>query len=126
MALAAATIYWLKIKGLLTIDTMALRSDHARQLIEVQHNVGTFVVISSSSVYRDALGRTLDEAMENVLPDPCRFRSAYRGTSRFHTTSVANITALTRVAMPRPFILDVGAACELGYSPATTMRKPSS
>src|SRR5438094_6222891 len=44
------------------IDTIAFHPDHAHQLLEVQHNVGTFVVISSSSVYRDALGRTLDEA----------------------------------------------------------------
>lgn len=41
----------------------------ARSPVE-QH--GTFVVISSSSVYRDALGRTLDEAMQNGFPDPTR------------------------------------------------------
>src|SRR2546423_15149118 len=35
------------------IDTIAFHPDHARQLIDVQDNVGTFVVISSSSVYRD-------------------------------------------------------------------------
>jgi nucleoside-diphosphate-sugar epimerase len=222
------------------IDTIAFHPDHARQLIEVQHNVGTFVVISSSSVYRDALGKTLDEASQNGFPDlpvpipetqptvdpgPATYSTrkialertlfdegarpvtalrpgpihgpgsraprewwfvkrildgrkviplAYRGTSRFHTTSVANIAALTRVvieapasrvlniadpsapsvaeiattiaqhmgyqgqiaevpgedypatlggtpySVPRPFVLDVRAAGELGYSPATT------
>jgi len=222
------------------IDTVAFGLDHARQLIEVQDSVGTFVVISSSSVYRDALGKTLDEARQSGFPDlpvpipetqptvdpgPATYSTrkatvertlldhattpvtvlrpgaihgpgsqlprewwfvkrildgrkviplAYRGTSRFHTTSVANIAALTRVAIeapasrvlniadpsalsvaeiaasiaqhmgyegqivevpgkdypatlgrtpysvPRPFILDVRAAGELGYYPATT------
>jgi nucleoside-diphosphate-sugar epimerase len=222
------------------IDTIAFHRDHAHQLIEVQGKVGTFVVISSSSVYRDALGRTLDEARQNGFPElpvpisetqptvdpgPTTYSTrkialertlfdegttpvtvlrpgpihgpgsraprewwfvkrildgrkviplAYRGMSRFHTTSVANIAALTRVvieapanrvlniadpsapsvaeiattiaqhmgyegqiaevpgedypatlgrtpySVPRPFILDVRAAGELGYSPATT------
>jgi len=222
------------------IDMVAFHADHARQLIEVQHNVGTFVVVSSSSVYRDALGKTLDEAAQNGFPNlpvpipetqptvdhgPATYSTrkialestlhddaatpvtvlrpgpihgpgsrfprewwfvkrildgrkviplAYCGTSRFHTTSVANIAALTRVvieapanrvlniadpsassvseiaasitrhmgykgkivevpgedypaplgrtpySVPRPFILDVRAAGELGYSPATT------
>jgi nucleoside-diphosphate-sugar epimerase len=221
------------------IDTIAFQPDHARQLIEVQDKVGTFVVISSSSVYRDAVGRTLDEAGQNgfpelpvpipetqptVDPSPATYSTrkiaiertlfdeaatpvtvlrpgpihgpgshirewwfvkrildgrkviplAYRGTSRFHTTSAANIAALTRVvieapanrvlniadpsalsvaeiaasiaqhmgyegqimevpgedypptlgrtpySVPRPFILDVRAAGELGYYPATT------
>jgi nucleoside-diphosphate-sugar epimerase len=51
------------------IDTVAFHPEHAHQLFEVQHNVGTFVVISSSSVYRDAYGRTLDEAPQNGFPD---------------------------------------------------------
>jgi nucleoside-diphosphate-sugar epimerase len=221
------------------IDTIAFQPDHARQLIEVQDKVGTFVVISSSSVYRDAVGRTLDEAGQNGFPElpvpisetqptvdpgPTTYSTrkialertlfeeaatpvtvlrpgpihgpgshirewwfvkrildgrkviplAYRGTSRFHTTSAANIAALTRVvieapanrvlniadpsalsvaeiaasiaqhmgyegqimevpgedypptlgrtpySVPRPFILDVRAAGELGYYPATT------
>ena len=149
------------------IDTIAFHPDHAHQLIEVQHNVGTLVVISSSSVYRDALGKTLDEASQNGFPDlpvpipetqptvdpgPATYSTrkiaiertlfdeaatpvtvlrpgpihgpgshirewwfvkrildgrkviplAYRGTSRFHTTSVANIAALTRVVIEAP------------------------
>jgi nucleoside-diphosphate-sugar epimerase len=150
------------------IDTSAFRLEHARQLIEVQRNVGTFVVISSSSVYRDALGRTLDEAAQNGFPElpvpisetqptvdpgpatystrkialeralldeatapvtvlrPCAIHGpgsrhprewwfvkrmldgrqaiplAYRGASRFHTSSTANIAALTRVVIEAP------------------------
>jgi nucleoside-diphosphate-sugar epimerase len=150
------------------IDTIAFHPDHARQLIELQDKVGTFVVISSSSVYRDAFGRTLDEAPQNGFPDlpvpipetqptvdpgPATYSTrkialertlfdeaatpvtvlrpgpihgpgsriprewwfvkrildgrkviplAYRGTSRFHTTSVANIAALTRADIEAP------------------------
>jgi len=43
-------------------------------LIEVQGNVGTFVVISSSSVYRDALGKTLDESPQNGFPEETAVR----------------------------------------------------
>jgi nucleoside-diphosphate-sugar epimerase len=50
------------------IDTVAYDEDHARQLLEVQGDVGSFVVISSGSVYRDAEGRTLDEAAETGFP----------------------------------------------------------
>jgi len=51
------------------IDTIAFGLEHARQLIEVQGKVGTFVVISSSNVYRDALRKTLDEAPQNGFPE---------------------------------------------------------
>jgi nucleoside-diphosphate-sugar epimerase len=51
------------------IDVTAYNSDHARQLLEVQRNVGAFVVVSSSSVYRDDKGRTLDEAAQNGFPE---------------------------------------------------------
>jgi nucleoside-diphosphate-sugar epimerase len=150
------------------IDTTAFDLGHARQLITVQDSVGSFVVISSSSVYRDSLGRTLDEAAQNGFPEfldpitetqptvdpgpttystrkialerhlldeaaapvtilrPCAIYGlgsrlprewwfvkrildhrraiplAYRGTSRFHTSSVANIAALTHVAVEAP------------------------
>ncbi|WP_428540012.1 NAD-dependent epimerase/dehydratase family protein [Rhodopila sp.] len=55
------------------IDTTAYDRDHASQLIAVQASIGCFVVVSSASVYRDDLGRTLDEAAETgfpELPDP--------------------------------------------------------
>jgi nucleoside-diphosphate-sugar epimerase len=51
------------------IDTVAYDEAHARQLLEVQDDVGAFVVISSASVYRDARGRTLDEARATGFPD---------------------------------------------------------
>jgi nucleoside-diphosphate-sugar epimerase len=150
------------------IDTTAFDLGHARQLITVQGSVGSFVVISSASVYRDRLGRTLDEAVQNGFPElpdpipethptvdpgpttystrkialerhlldeatvpvtvlrPCAIHGlgsrhprewwfvkrmldhrraiplAYRGASRFHTSSAANIAALTRVAAETP------------------------
>src|SRR5208282_1556271 len=55
------------------IDTVAYDRNHARQLLEVQGVLGSLIVVSSSSVYRDPLGRTLDEAAETgfpELPDP--------------------------------------------------------
>lgn len=50
------------------IDTVAYDDRHARQLLEVQGDVGAFVVISTGSVYADAKGRTLDEAAERGFP----------------------------------------------------------
>lgn len=50
------------------IDTVAYDAGHARQLLQVQDRVGAFVVVSSASVYRDDLGRTLDEARETGAP----------------------------------------------------------
>ena len=55
------------------IDTVAYDRNHARQLLEVQGVLGSLIVVSSSSVYRDRRGRTLDEAAETgfpELPDP--------------------------------------------------------
>jgi nucleoside-diphosphate-sugar epimerase len=55
------------------IDTIAYDEKHAGQLVGVQGDVGSFVVISSVSVYRDPQGRTLDEASKTgfpELPDP--------------------------------------------------------
>ncbi|QWK80792.1 NAD-dependent epimerase/dehydratase family protein [Ochrobactrum sp. BTU1] len=51
------------------IDTVAYDETHANQLLDIEASVGQFVVISSSSVYRDGAGRTLDEARENGFPD---------------------------------------------------------
>ena len=50
------------------IDTIAYDEGHARQLLALRGRVGAFVVISSASVYRDAEGRTLDEAAGNGFP----------------------------------------------------------
>ena len=55
------------------IDAVAYDETHARQLIDIQGAVGSLIVVSSSSVYRDRRGRTLDEAQETgfpQLPDP--------------------------------------------------------
>jgi nucleoside-diphosphate-sugar epimerase len=221
------------------IDIAAYGAAHARQLLDLQNCVGALVVVSSSSVYRDAAGRTLDEAGQNgfpQLPDPIGEQQAtvepgeatystrkvalerqlldaaripvtvlrpgaiagpgsihprewwfvkrmldgraviplaFDGHSRFHTSSVANIARLMRVVLdrpasrilniadpqalsvgeigavigrhmgytgrllpvpgaqyparigqtpwsvPRPFVLDTGAALAIGYRPAT-------
>jgi nucleoside-diphosphate-sugar epimerase len=53
----------------LLVDAVAYGPEHGRQLLEVQSSVGAAVVISSSSVYRDEAGRTLDEAAETGFPD---------------------------------------------------------
>ena len=51
------------------IDTIAYTAKHADQLLEIEPSVGSFIVISSSSVYRDPAGRTLDEARKGGFPD---------------------------------------------------------
>ena len=50
------------------IDTVAFHEGHAQQLLDVQADVGAFVVISTGSVYRDDEGRTLDEAAQTGFP----------------------------------------------------------
>jgi nucleoside-diphosphate-sugar epimerase len=158
------------------IDTIAFDATHGEQLIEVQKDVGSFIVISSSSVYCDDQGRSLDEARVNGFPHlpepmsenqatlppgddnystkkvalelcllekcispvtilrPCAIHGvnsvhprewwfvkrmfdgrpeiplAYRGLSRFHTTSVANIAGLIAVVVDKAStrILNIG------------------
>jgi len=51
------------------IDAIAFTAKHADQLLEIEPSVGSFIVISSSSVYRDLEGRTLDEARKAGFPD---------------------------------------------------------
>ena len=48
---------------------MAYDQRHARQLLDIQGMLGSRIVVSSSSVYRDPLGRTLDEAGETGFPE---------------------------------------------------------
>ncbi len=50
------------------IDTVAYDGDHAAQLLRIQSNVGSLVVISSASVYADDKGRSLDEATSVGFP----------------------------------------------------------
>lgn len=52
----------------LLVDCVAFDARHGRQLLEVQADVGAMVVMSSASVYRDATGRTLDEAASGGFP----------------------------------------------------------
>lgn len=51
------------------IDITAYDADDGRQLLSLQGDIGALVVVSSSSVYRDAEGRTLDEARQTGFPD---------------------------------------------------------
>jgi nucleoside-diphosphate-sugar epimerase len=51
------------------IDTVAFDEAHAWQLLALEADVGAFAVVSSASVYRDADGRTLDEATQNGFPE---------------------------------------------------------
>jgi nucleoside-diphosphate-sugar epimerase len=53
----------------LLADVVAYGAEHARQLLAVQSAVGSLIVVSSSSVYRDGKGRTLDEAAETGFPE---------------------------------------------------------
>lgn len=53
----------------IVIDTIAYDANHGQQLLEIQDDVGAFIVISSSSVYCDEKGRSLDEAVLNGFPD---------------------------------------------------------
>lgn len=50
------------------IDVIAYTADHAAPLIDLKDDIGAVAVISSASVYRDAAGRTLDEARETGFP----------------------------------------------------------
>jgi len=150
------------------IDTVAFTAAHGGQLLQVQGNVGAFVVISSASVYRDATSRTLDESRATGFPElpapipethptvdpgPATYSTqkvalerqlldhaevpvtvlrpgaihgpgsvhprewwfikrmldgrtaiplAYKGHSRFHTSSVLNIAALVRTVLENP------------------------
>jgi nucleoside-diphosphate-sugar epimerase len=51
------------------VDTIAYTDVHADQLLAMEGDIGSLVVISSSSVYRDAAGRSLDNAEQRGFPD---------------------------------------------------------
>ncbi len=103
------------------IDSVAYDEGHARQLLEVQGDVGAFVVISSGSVYRDAEGRTLDEAGETGFP---RFPTPIGegqpttapGPQTYSTRKVALEQALLQGATRPVTILRPGAI----YGPGST------
>jgi nucleoside-diphosphate-sugar epimerase len=50
------------------IDTIAFDERQARQLLDIEADVGALVVISTGSVCCDAEGRTLDEAAQSGFP----------------------------------------------------------
>lgn len=50
------------------VDTVAFDRQHADQLLEVQASVGSYVVISSCSVYKDGRGRTLEDGASQGSP----------------------------------------------------------
>jgi hypothetical protein len=58
------------------VDSAGYNKRHARELLGVQSVLGSPIVISSSSVYRDRRGRTLDEAARPGSRFP---RSGQRG-----------------------------------------------
>jgi nucleoside-diphosphate-sugar epimerase len=96
------------------IDTVAFDAAHAAQLLEAQDGVGAFVVISSASVYRDAQGRTLDEARETgfpVFPEPIAEDHATvdPGPQTYSTRKVALERALMEGARRPVTILRPGA-----------------
>lgn len=88
------------------IDTTAYGPRHAHQLLEVQGCVGAALVVSSSSVYRDEAGRTLDEAAQNGfprLPDPiCETQPTVpAGDATYSTRKIAlERVLLDRAAIP--------------------------
>jgi nucleoside-diphosphate-sugar epimerase len=93
------------------IDTVAYDEGHARQLLDLQSSAGALLAISSASVYRDAQGRTLDEAKQNGFPE---FDSPIRETQA--TVEPGRQTYSTRKIALETTLLD-HAAC-----PVTVLR----
>lgn len=54
------------------IDLIAYTEKQARQLLHIQHTIGSFIILSTASVYCDDFGRSLDEATTKGFP---QFRS---------------------------------------------------
>lgn len=78
----------------LLIDLVAFGKKEGVQLLSVQHYVKQIVVLSSSSVYCDDKGRTLDEASANgfpCFPDPILETNATvkAGTETYSTNKIA-------------------------------------
>ena len=83
------------------IDVIAFEERHARQLLDVQTDVGAFVVISTGSVYSDAVGRTFDEAAKTGFPD---YRAPVRETDP--TVPPSPETYSTKKALIERIMLD--------------------
>jgi nucleoside-diphosphate-sugar epimerase len=103
------------------IDTAAYGPAQGRQLLNIQDDVGALIVISSSSVYRDGEGRTLDEAAHNgfpAFPAPIREDQATvdPGDATYSTRKVALERLLLDAATVPVTILRPAAVHGLGSS----------
>jgi nucleoside-diphosphate-sugar epimerase len=103
----------------LLIDTFAFDETDARQLVDVQQSVGHFVVISSSSVYRDSLNRTLDEAPHTGFPQlpnpiPEKQPTVEPGSSTYSTRKIALERHLLQQSTASVTILRPGAIYGVG------------
>lgn len=101
------------------VDTIAYRPEHAAQWLELQADVGAFVIISSASVYRDARGRSLDEARQTGFPDfggliAERQATVDPGPETYSTRKVALEQAMLNGARRPTVILRPGAIHGLG------------
>jgi nucleoside-diphosphate-sugar epimerase len=82
------------------IDVVAFNAEHAAQLLELDGQVGSVVAISSASVYADALGRTLDESVDEPsfpelpVPIPETQTTVPPGPKTYSTLKVALEQAL--------------------------------
>ena len=95
----------------LLFDTVAFDETDARQLLAVQHHVGQIIAVSSASVYRDAKGRTLDEARENGFPElPERMTEEQPTVEPGHDTYSTRKVAMERILL------------ESARAPATILR----
>jgi len=59
----------LNIQPDILVDLLAFTAKDAQQILSIQKNIGQYMVLSSSSVYQDVKGKTLDEASINGFPD---------------------------------------------------------
>lgn len=101
------------------IDTIAYDDTHADQLLALRGDVGSFVVVSSASVYADAQGRSLDrsqgkgfpampepitEAQPTVEPGPQTYSTRKRALERrmLDSGACATVLRLSRPRGPRP------------------------
>ncbi|WHT38749.1 NAD-dependent epimerase/dehydratase family protein [Myroides sp. mNGS23_01] len=57
------------IQPALLVDLLSFTAKDAKQILAIQKHIGQYIVLSSSSVYKDNSGRTLDEASVTGFPD---------------------------------------------------------
>jgi nucleoside-diphosphate-sugar epimerase len=100
------------------IDTVAFDAAHGAQLLEVQGSVGSFVVMSSISVYCDAQGRglagTLERAGDLPVPIPETNMTVLAGTENYSTKKIALEQVLLQGSKIPVSILRPGAIHGIG------------